>query len=270
MELGEKLLRARQEAGLSQRQLCGEEITRNMLSQIEHGTARPSMATLQYLASRLGKPVSYFLEEDAVTSPNQTVMAKARRAYDTKAFARVLELLEDYRSPDETFDRERQLLEALSLLALAEKVTAEGKFPYAKELLTKAEQAEKATAYHIPELARRRLLLLGRLPETDLAALTASLPLLDEELLFRAEAAMAQEEPDKALCLLAAAEDREAPKWNLLQGTALFRQRHYAQAAQCLYKAEEAFPADSWAMLEICCRELGDFQQAYYYACKQR
>ena len=34
MELGEKLLRARQEAGLSQRQLCGEEIPRNMLSQI--------------------------------------------------------------------------------------------------------------------------------------------------------------------------------------------------------------------------------------------
>ena len=32
MELGEKLKQARLEAGLSQRQLCGEEITRNMLS----------------------------------------------------------------------------------------------------------------------------------------------------------------------------------------------------------------------------------------------
>ena len=34
MELGEKLLQARQEAGLSQRQLCGDVITRNMLSLI--------------------------------------------------------------------------------------------------------------------------------------------------------------------------------------------------------------------------------------------
>ena len=69
MELGEKLRRARMEAGLSQKQLCGEEITRNMLSLIENGAAKPSMKTLQYLAARLGKSVSYFLEETAVLSP---------------------------------------------------------------------------------------------------------------------------------------------------------------------------------------------------------
>ena len=57
MELGEKVRQARLEAGLTQRQLCGEEITRNMLSQIEHGTARPSMKTLCYLAQKLEKPV---------------------------------------------------------------------------------------------------------------------------------------------------------------------------------------------------------------------
>lgn len=43
MELGEKLRLARLEAGLSQRALCGDEITRNMLSRIENGAARPSM-----------------------------------------------------------------------------------------------------------------------------------------------------------------------------------------------------------------------------------
>ena len=61
MEMGELLRQARLEAGLTQRELCGERITRNMLSQIENGAARPSMATLQYLADALGKPVSYFL-----------------------------------------------------------------------------------------------------------------------------------------------------------------------------------------------------------------
>ena len=50
MDLGQKLRQARLEAGLSQRQLCGEEITRNMLSQIENGTARHSMDTLRFLA----------------------------------------------------------------------------------------------------------------------------------------------------------------------------------------------------------------------------
>ena len=54
MELGQRLRQARQAAGLSQRQLCGDTITRNMLSQIENGTARPSMQTLEILAERLG------------------------------------------------------------------------------------------------------------------------------------------------------------------------------------------------------------------------
>ena len=76
MTLGEKLKQARLEAGLSQRQLCGDVITRNMLSQIENGSARPSMDTLKYLASRLGKPVSYFLEEEAEVPANLAVMER--------------------------------------------------------------------------------------------------------------------------------------------------------------------------------------------------
>ena len=46
MELGEKIRQARLDAGMSQRQLCGDEITRNMLSLIENGSAKPSMKTL--------------------------------------------------------------------------------------------------------------------------------------------------------------------------------------------------------------------------------
>ena len=93
MELGEKLRLARLEAGLSQRALCGDEITRNMLSRIEHGAARPSMKTLGYLAARLGKPVSYFLEEDTVCSPNQEIMTAARQLFDGKDYAGAMRAL---------------------------------------------------------------------------------------------------------------------------------------------------------------------------------
>mgnify|MGYP002509001940 CR=1 FL=1 len=68
MTLGQKLRQAREEAGLSQRQPAGTEMTRDMLSQLEHDTARPSMRSLCYLAGRLGKSVSYFLEDGTVTS----------------------------------------------------------------------------------------------------------------------------------------------------------------------------------------------------------
>ena len=85
MELSQKLKQARLDAGLSQKALCGDRITRNMLSQIENGSARPSMDTLRYLAGQLGKPLSYFLEDDAVTSPNQELMVKARSAEPSEA-----------------------------------------------------------------------------------------------------------------------------------------------------------------------------------------
>lgn len=63
MTMGEKIRQARQEARLSQRQLCQGIVTRNMLSQIENGSANPSLPTLQALAQRLGRSVQYFLEE---------------------------------------------------------------------------------------------------------------------------------------------------------------------------------------------------------------
>ena len=110
MELGEKIKQARLEAGLSQRQLCGDVVTRNMLSQIENGSARPSMDTLRYFAARLGKTLSYFLEEDAVLSPNQQVMRNAREAYDSGNWEAVLETLKEFRQPDDLFCREQDLL----------------------------------------------------------------------------------------------------------------------------------------------------------------
>ena len=106
MTLGEKILQARQASGLSQRQLCGEMITRNMLSQIEHGTASPSMDTLRYLAARLGKPVSYFLEEEDAALPNWPRIRRARLAYAREDGAGVLAALENYDAPDEIFDQE--------------------------------------------------------------------------------------------------------------------------------------------------------------------
>ena len=129
MELGEKLRLARLEAGLSQRALCGDEVTRNMLSRIENGAARPSMKTLGCLAARLGKPVSYFLEEDTVCSPNQEIMTAVRQLFDGKDYAGAMRALAQYRAPDEIYDRERQLLEILVRLHLAEEAIGDGREP---------------------------------------------------------------------------------------------------------------------------------------------
>lgn len=106
MELGEKILQARLAAGLSQRQLCGETITRNMLSLIEHGNARPSMGTLKILAARLGKPLSYFLDDQAADTAAAAegihLLTQAEEAIRQEKFVLARELLEkaDFPSPD--------------------------------------------------------------------------------------------------------------------------------------------------------------------------
>ena len=50
MEIGEKIKKIRTAKLMTQSELAGTEITRNMLSQIENGSAQPSMATVLYIA----------------------------------------------------------------------------------------------------------------------------------------------------------------------------------------------------------------------------
>ena len=270
MELGEKIRQARLEAGLSQRQLCAGQITRNMLSQIEHGAARPSMDTLRFLAAGLGKPMSYFLEDEAVTSPNQEVMARSREAFRRGAYDEAAEILKAYRAPDPVFDDEKALLQALCRLELAEHAIREGRLPYARNLLEQAGEAGTETPYYTPALERQRLLLLSRAEEQGAAALAARLPEDDRELLLRARAALETGDGIRALAYLEAAENREDPFLHLLRGEAFLARKDYAPAAEAFRQAEPAFPRQAAARLEICYRELGDFRRAYEYACKQR
>ena len=200
MDIGKRLKQARLEAGLSQRQLCGETITRNMLSLIENGTARPSMDTLTYLAGRLGKPVSYFLEESAVTSPNTDRMGEARSAFAAERYAEALDTLKSYQGPDETFDWEKRLLEALCCMALAEQAIREGRLPYAETLLALAEQAGAETPYFLRENRQALLSLKARIrPELAKAIC------VDAALLQKAEG---ETEPARAAALLDAMEEQ--------------------------------------------------------------
>lgn len=262
MELGQLLKQARLEAGLSQRQLCGEAITRNMLSQIENGSARPSMETLRYLAGRLGKPVSFFLEEGA-PSPNQGRIVQARNAWAAGQYAYALEVLEAYHS-DGVFNGEAELLRALCFLAMAEEAIAENRLPYAQTLLRQAEEAGEQTPYYTVELKRRRLLLLAQAAPEMRSAILTQLP--DEELLLRAQAAQDEKDHASAAVFLEAAADQESETWSILRGDTCYALGEYAQAVQHYLKAEK----QCLHKLELCYEKLEDYKLAYYYARKQR
>ena len=59
--IGEKIKASRKKAGMTQTELSGGFITRNMLSRIENGSALPSIDTLYYLANKLQISAGYFL-----------------------------------------------------------------------------------------------------------------------------------------------------------------------------------------------------------------
>src|ERR1700716_3631659 len=66
--LGERVRWARRAAGLSQAQLAGDELTKGFISQIESGLVRPSIRSLQHIASTLGKPLDYFIADEPLAA----------------------------------------------------------------------------------------------------------------------------------------------------------------------------------------------------------
>ena len=62
-QIGERIRKARLESGLSQAQLGAPHFTRAYVSAIELGKVRPAMKSLEFLADKLRKPASYFLED---------------------------------------------------------------------------------------------------------------------------------------------------------------------------------------------------------------
>ena len=268
MELGQRLHQARLEAGLSQRQLCEGIVTRNMLSQIENGSAKPSMATLQQFAARLGKSVGYFMESEAVTSPNQTVMELSRKAYSEGLFRQTLTELDKYRSPDPVFDWEKDLLDAMARIALAEEVLAAGKTAYTGSLLEQAAESGAKTPYYTPALERQRLLLCYQARPEDASVLAEQLPENIMETLLRAESFL-PDQPEKCIAVLDGAPSQHW-RWHYLKGQACRLLKNYSAAAEHYEKAQPHMEEKVWAYLEECYREMGDFQQAYRYACLQK
>ena len=100
MTLGQKLKKARLDRGLTQAQVVGDRITRNMLSQLENDLASPSVGTLEYLASVLGVQAAWLLaDEKEEEAAGRT--ERLRACYRGGDWAGCLELAQDLQPDDE-------------------------------------------------------------------------------------------------------------------------------------------------------------------------
>jgi len=91
--LGERLRKARTEAGLTQGQLGAPHFTRAYVSAVELGKIHPSVKSLEFMAAKLSKPTAHFMEEQGTATRDKQVRARTRRAAQLVAEGRSREAI---------------------------------------------------------------------------------------------------------------------------------------------------------------------------------
>lgn len=159
-ELGKRLKEARIAKKMTQSEVVGDFITRNMLSQIESGTAVPSIRTLEYLCEVLEIPVNQLMVDRAEDELGRLMEAKGMLAKEE--FAQVIELSRDY--PRELSDEFYAIL-ARACLGKARLMAAEGNYKEAAGLAESAADYAQKGIYANNTLKTEALLFLNEAVE---------------------------------------------------------------------------------------------------------
>lgn len=86
MNIGERIRELRVSKLMTQSELAGNQITRNMLSCIENGSANPSLSTILYIAGKLNVPAGFLLAEegDEIVYRKMSNLPNIKRAYSER------------------------------------------------------------------------------------------------------------------------------------------------------------------------------------------
>lgn len=281
MTLGEKLRQTRLSKGLSQSQVAGGCVTRNMLSQIENDQASPSMRTLEHLARALDVSVGWLLSDEQTDAALEK-MRRARTLFREEDYAGCLALFaQDAPSGDEML-----LLcsQAAGMLA-AQRLAAEN-FSGAKELAQQALDWNRRSLYASAQVQVQALDVLARCAiqekQADEAVERYRTFYLERQSAVRYHFTMARfhlqqehiQAAEREIWSIAELPDAQRAEYLILRGKIAARREQYENAALYFHQAQELplgrmLERELYEGLEVCCRELGDYQQAYLYASKQ-
>lgn len=289
MTLGEKIKAARLERHMTQKDVVGDYITRNMLSKIENGSATPSVKTLEYLAGALGLPAGYFMSESGGDELTPGGLVSARQHFRDGAYdgcVRVLEALD----LDGGYRDEALMLLSRAKISLSKSAMVDGRYEEAIRLAQEAIAHNDESLYVSAAFRTEALLLIARCTMElggdfmraldDYQAAYQDQGLGEFYRLTMAEYYIAQGELDSAkreMDSIARLSEATKPAYLMLQGQMEIKDNQYEQAAKQLEKAEQLarttgssyFLSSLYAMLEECYREMEDFKKAYHYASMQ-
>ena len=271
ISVSQKIRDARHAKNLTQGELAGSEITRNMMCRIETGSATPSRATLAYLADRLDIPLLYLLDETLTLEEcyKHLYMDSVKSEFASGHYQECLRLIRRYFKNE---DDELALIAATCLTHLAEKKLHDGNLDSADKLVREAQALCEKTVYPCEHL--RCALNLLRAITTNVQS--PRYEIHEKDYLACRNAAVSQ---DLFAYLTEDASACQEPLLHAhLKAKEKFRARDYKGALADLEALEEQRMEKNlsafllfriYTDLENCHRELGDYQNAYRYANKR-
>ncbi len=280
MNIGERIRELRISKLMTQSDLAGKCITRNMLSCIENGSANPSLSTILYIAGRLGVPAGFLLAEegDEIVYRKITNLSNIKRAYTAGDLRGCRSLcISGCPEPDD----EISLLLANCDAGIAVEEFENGRLRSSCRFFDEALVYAEKTVYpteNIGAMARVYFRYMARISPTLYS------DALEEEkpgelkstsvLLSYLDVLDALDTGDVSLALSFLERTAEDTFEHLHVQIRLLMQNREFRAAQkmLLLLLKEEIPLQKVALytvlceLEICCRECEDFKGAYNYA----
>ena len=284
MNIGERIRELRISKLMTQADLAGDRITRNMLSCIENGSANPSLSTIVYIAGRLGVPAGFLLAEqgDEMAYRKMSNLSNIKKAYTTGDVQSCRSLcLSGCPEPDD----EISLLLANCDLGIAVDEFWSGKLrsscrffdealSYAEKTIYSTDAIEAEIRVYFRYMERISHTLYSDLLDEEKALSVKSNTILSRYLdalyaFDNADASVAQQLIDE----LTGSGENSFFKAHL-QNKLLIADGNYKQAQKALQQLlqDSNLPLNKIELytvledLEICCRENEDYKNAYRFA----
>ena len=271
MNLGEKIKAERTRLGLTQNAIAGDFITRNMLSCIESGKVQPSLETLRYLSETLNLPLGYLLDDEAdlFVYKKEKAIPAIRNAYAKKRYPDCLSLINALGEMDD----ELRFLYVCASFYYGKRLTIAGDLRRAAQHFENCKEHMDACIYPTEEFRA-----LMPLYTAIVRNIQSPLLELDSEAFNNQIFASYDYEFFRYLH-----QDQNFSYKNEvfrlhMEAKALLRTRKYNEAIAILHRLEDMKGPEQYNScvilgvytdLELCYKELINFEQAYRYANKR-
>ena len=291
MTIGEKIRSFRLKKRMTQAELVGDRLTRNMISMIENGKVEPSLSTINYLAERLDVTPGVLLssESEEFVLTKSEVMIQIRQAFVSGDFRKCLELCRGL-GPRAENDDDVTWYSAHCLYMCAHELFLEGKMAESASVFNEARNCALRTRYETSSVftgAEAHLSLIrqmtgGNVIDTflmpDREAKNSYQMQNDEWNAFiTAKAALEHDNPEGSSLFLSS-HDTDHPDMtvSLIRAEMSMYEGNYDNARVILESmtkdGRQLKPVIRYYWLEdyeICCRETNDYKGAYL-ASKER